>query len=246
MRPTANELADELLRVFPALDADDQRLSLELYRQLAEGSPVALPRLAVGLPLDEVTRRLESWPGVYYDAERRVIGYWGLTLRPTSYRLRVGGRELFAWCAWDTLFLPALLGAKAEVQSVCRGSGQPVRLTIGSKDVESADPARLVVSFLVPDAGALRADVITSFCHYVHFFGSRVRFRVLERGPRSSLPASVAAGIVDDGYRDMFLVFPGETVRLALVPTEPGLSMVHCHNLEHEDAGMMRNFLVAA
>jgi len=73
-----------------------------------------------------------------------------------------------------------------------------------------------------------------------------VRFRVLERGPRSSLPPSVAEGIVDDGYRDMFLVFPGETVRLAVVPTEPGLSMVHCHNLEHEDAGMMRNFLVAA
>ncbi|MGH8696693.1 MAG: multicopper oxidase family protein [Burkholderiales bacterium] len=73
-----------------------------------------------------------------------------------------------------------------------------------------------------------------------------VRFRVLERGPRSSLPASVAEGIVDDGYRDMVLVFPGETVRLAVVPTEPGLSMVHCHNLEHEDAGMMRNFLVAA
>jgi len=73
-----------------------------------------------------------------------------------------------------------------------------------------------------------------------------VRFQVLERGPRSSLPASVAEGIVDDGYRDMFLVFPGETVRLAVVPTEPGLSMVHCHNLEHEDAGMMRNFLVTA
>jgi FtsP/CotA-like multicopper oxidase with cupredoxin domain len=24
----------------------------------------------------------------------------------------------------------------------------------------------------------------------------------------------------------------------------PGVYMVHCHNLEHEDAGMMRNFAI--
>jgi FtsP/CotA-like multicopper oxidase with cupredoxin domain len=26
----------------------------------------------------------------------------------------------------------------------------------------------------------------------------------------------------------------------------PGLFLYHCHNLEHEDAGMMRNFLIEA
>ena len=26
---------------------------------------------------------------------------------------------------------------------------------------------------------------------------------------------------------------------------EPGLFMYHCHNLEHEDGGMMRNFRVS-
>lgn len=190
MRPTASELAEGLLRVLPVRDADDRRLSLGLYRQLAEGSPVALPRLAgaVGMPLDDVARRLEDWPGVYYDPERRVIGYLGLTIQPMTHRLRVDGRELYAWCAWDTLFLPALLGARVEVESVCRGSGQSVRLTVGPRAVESADPAGLVVSFLLPDADAMRANVIMSFCRYVHFFRSReVASAWLEEHPQTLL-----------------------------------------------------------
>jgi len=173
-RPTVEVLSDRLLGVFPALDPDDQRLSLALYRQLAEGAPVALPALAAGLamPRKEVARRLAAWPGLSYDGERRVIGYWGLTIRPTTHRLHVDGRELYAWCAWDTLFLPALLGRTAEVSSVCRGSGESVRLTVNSRKVDSAAPEGLAVSFLVPDADAVRTDVITGFCHYVHFFSS--------------------------------------------------------------------------
>lgn len=176
-RPTVAAVAEQLLAVFPALDADDQRLSLALYRRLAEGSPVAAAALAVELrmPLADVERRLRSWPGVYYDTERRVIGYWGLTLARTAHRLRIDGRELYAWCAWDTLFLPELLGRNAEVASACRASGDPVRLTVSPRAVESAEPQGLVVSFLVPGADAVRADVITSFCCYVHFFGSAER-----------------------------------------------------------------------
>ncbi|MGH8702555.1 MAG: alkylmercury lyase MerB [Burkholderiales bacterium] len=173
-RPTVKALSDHMLRVYPALDATDQRLSLALYRVLAQGEPVAISALATtaGLAAEEVARRLQSWPGVYYDDERRVIGYWGLTLRPTTHRLRVDGRELYTWCAWDTLFIPALLGARAEVESVCRGSGQPVRLAIGPSSVETAHPAGLWVSFVLSDAAAMRADPIASFCCVVHFFRS--------------------------------------------------------------------------
>ncbi len=173
-RPTVEVLSGRLLNIFPALDADDQRLSLGLYRRLAEGVPVALPALAteLALPRDDVARRLAAWPGVYYDAERRVIGYWGLTIKPTTHRLRVDGRDLYAWCAWDTLFLPALLGRTVEVSSVCRGSGDSVRLSVAPGGVDSAEPEGITVSFLVPDAAAVRADVMAGFCQYVHFFSS--------------------------------------------------------------------------
>jgi alkylmercury lyase len=47
-----------------------------------------------------------------------------------------------------------------------------VRLTVTPHGVESAEPAGLWVSFLLPQAEAVNANVITSFCHYVHFFRS--------------------------------------------------------------------------
>ncbi|WP_174408359.1 multicopper oxidase family protein [Desulfovibrio psychrotolerans] len=53
----------------------------------------------------------------------------------------------------------------------------------------------------------------------------------------------------DLGPKDTVLVWPGETVRILVdfshpYPEEAQLFMFHCHNLEHEDAGMMLNVLV--
>jgi bilirubin oxidase len=81
-----------------------------------------------------------------------------------------------------------------------------------------------------------------SMSHPMHIHG--VRFRVLERS-RGAAPADLREGLVDTGYKDTFLIFPGEQVRLLVAPAEPGLFMYHCHNLEHEDGGMMRNCLFA-
>jgi len=40
------------------------------------------------------------------------------------------------------------------------------------------------------------------------------------------------------------MIMPGERIRVAFTPTASGPFMYHCHNLEREDAGMMRNFHV--
>ena len=79
--------------------------------------------------------------------------------------------------------------------------------------------------------------------HPIHIHG--VRFRVLERS-RTAAPGDLREGLVDAGFKDTFLIFPGERVRVHVVPTEPGFFMYHCHNLEHEDGGMMRNCLFEA
>lgn len=158
-------VAERLARLFPELDATGRETSLDIYRKLSRGAPVELG--------DAAARKAKEWPGVYYDAERRVIGFWGLSLAPMRHRLRVGARELFAWCAWDTLFLPAVLGARIDVASVCEATGVPVRLAVQPDAVEWARPRELAVSFVIPDSKAVRADVITSFCHYVHFFASQ-------------------------------------------------------------------------
>ena len=58
---------------------------------------------------------------------------------------------------------------------------------------------------------------------------------------------SVSEGFVDEGWKDTVLVMPGETVRVIRRSADfTGLFIYHCHNLEHEDMGMMRNFEVVA
>ena len=78
--------------------------------------------------------------------------------------------------------------------------------------------------------------------HPIHIHGPQ--FRVVDR--TGGRPAStLRAGIVDSGWRDTVLVLPGETVRVQVTFTRhPGLYLYHCHILEHEDMGMMRNFRV--
>jgi FtsP/CotA-like multicopper oxidase with cupredoxin domain len=84
--------------------------------------------------------------------------------------------------------------------------------------------------------------------HAMHVHG--LQFKVLERSvkPRfSSDRDSVSAGYVDAGWKDTVLVMPGERVRILLrFEPYPGLFLYHCHMLEHEDSGLMRNYLIKA
>ncbi len=82
--------------------------------------------------------------------------------------------------------------------------------------------------------------------HPIHIHG--VQFQVAERQVLSELKAgwdTVKDGYVDEGWRDTFLIMPGERVKLLMKFQDyPGLFLYHCHNLEHEDMGMMRNYRV--
>ena len=82
--------------------------------------------------------------------------------------------------------------------------------------------------------------------HSMHVHG--VQFRVLQRsvsGRFAGYRDTVDAGFVDDGWKDTVLVMPDERVRILVHFADyPGLFLYHCHMLEHEDGGMMRNYRV--
>jgi FtsP/CotA-like multicopper oxidase with cupredoxin domain len=80
--------------------------------------------------------------------------------------------------------------------------------------------------------------------HPIHLHGRQ--FRVISRtGGRAT--NALRAGLVDSGWTDTVLVLPGETVRVQVTFTQhPGTYLYHCHILEHEDMGMMRNFRVTS
>jgi FtsP/CotA-like multicopper oxidase with cupredoxin domain len=77
-----------------------------------------------------------------------------------------------------------------------------------------------------------------NYPHPVHLHATH--FRVLEReGGRARVYPW------ESGRKDTVLVLPGERVRVAVRFTaHRGLYLLHCHNLEHEDHGMMQNILV--
>ena len=98
----------------------------------------------------------------------RVIAFSGLSLRPTAHRFELAERELFTWCAWDTLFLPALLDQPARVRSQCPVTSAEVRLTVEPERICDSHPETLLVSF-PPAAGVSTANITGSFCCHVHF-----------------------------------------------------------------------------
>jgi suppressor of ftsI/bilirubin oxidase len=98
----------------------------------------------------------------------------------------------------------------------------------------------------------LLRNYFTSMPHAMHLHG--FSFEVLER---ETSPDQVKALAIDAkgrlpgdlGRKDTVLVWPGESVRVAIhfaLPFEgPQTYPFHCHNLEHEDGGMMLGVKVA-
>ena len=84
--------------------------------------------------------------------------------------------------------------------------------------------------------------------HPMHMHGES--FQVIERQIDDSGKAAwdtLSQGFVDEGWKDTVLVMPGERVKvLRRFGDFTGLFIYHCHNLEHEDMGMMRNFEIRA
>lgn len=84
--------------------------------------------------------------------------------------------------------------------------------------------------------------------HPMHIHG--LQFQVIERtisAADAERWSSLREGLLDSGWHDTVLVFPGEKVKVLLKFEDfEGLYLYHCHNLEHEDMGMMRNYKIQA
>jgi FtsP/CotA-like multicopper oxidase with cupredoxin domain len=74
--------------------------------------------------------------------------------------------------------------------------------------------------------------------HPMHIHG--VQFQIIQRvGGRNEIIAS------EKGWKDTVLLMPGEKVKVIMTfPQYTGVFVFHCHNLEHEDDGMMLNYRI--
>jgi FtsP/CotA-like multicopper oxidase with cupredoxin domain len=84
-----------------------------------------------------------------------------------------------------------------------------------------------------------------SMGHPIHLHGQA--FQILKRSfsGDDAAYATIKDGFINSGYKDTVLVAPDERVEI-IKPFDdfPGQFMYHCHNVEHEDMGMMREFNV--
>lgn len=81
--------------------------------------------------------------------------------------------------------------------------------------------------------------------HPIHLHGQQ--FEIMSRSILGDTTDydTVREGFIDSGLKDTVLVMPMERIKV-IKPFQDfkGLYLYHCHNLEHEDMGMMREFLV--
>lgn len=148
------------------------QLFLPLLRLLTEGKPVEPVRLATEAhrSLEEIQALFQS-SEVEVDQEGRFVGF-GLSLRPTPIQIHLGEKTLYAWCALDTLSIPAMLGRTAQVVSTCPATGTPIRLTVTPTRIERLEPASAVISARNPVAEDF-CHVRGDYCMEGHFFVSR-------------------------------------------------------------------------
>jgi alkylmercury lyase len=169
----------------PEFDEKDKRTAVAVVRLLASGEPAGVRAVAeaTGLSDEHVERTLRSWPAVFRDNHDRVVGFWGLALSEMPHRIRHAGVDLFAWCAWDPLFLARVIG-ELEVATHDPATGELISYSIGA-DGTIADPSHpdSVLSFLRPDQ-PWDDNVMATFCHYVlQFSGPRSAQRWISERP---------------------------------------------------------------
>jgi alkylmercury lyase len=178
--------ADEMVRELTGNDGvldytpEQARLLVQVLRTLARGRPVSAQEIDV-IAADfgwapEAARGFLG-PLTERDAADAVIGVFpGLSLGNHPHRLSVNGRQMSAWCAEDTLFLPALLGQTAMIESTPPLSRAPVRLTLSPDGVMKVYPPEAVLSIAVVDGDTRLTSVEAiwmTFCQNIHFLATR-------------------------------------------------------------------------
>jgi FtsP/CotA-like multicopper oxidase with cupredoxin domain len=93
--------------------------------------------------------------------------------------------------------------------------------------------------------GMMGGGMDLSMAHPIHLHGQQ--FEIISRSFSGDSTAydTVKDGFINSGLKDVVLVMPMERVKI-IKPFQDfkGLFVYHCHNLEHEDMGMMREFSV--
>ncbi len=172
---TVQQLSDAIAAATVGIDEQGRRIAIAVYDLLAQGDPVSPAEIAVHAhePEAVVLATLKGWPGVFWDDQDRVVGFWGLAIPEMDHHFQAeGGKPIYAWCALDPFLIVPLIRRPAQVESKDPVTGEPITMTVTPEGLQDVSPASAVVSFIAPTK-PFDFDVIESFCYYVLNFASR-------------------------------------------------------------------------
>jgi FtsP/CotA-like multicopper oxidase with cupredoxin domain len=205
----------------------------------------------VPFPVGEIAPEMAQMPGMRRGAGGMRAGAASAYVGATLFRLRVTRR------IESTARLPLRLPQFDPTWRTTAG-GAPRRIDLSFRagrwmidgrvfEMNSVDPSEEVRAGTSQIWEIRNTPGMMQSAHPIHVHGRQ--FRVLAREDLPGAPAAgnIRDGMMDDGLRDTVLVLPGQTVRLQMFwSRHPGLYLYHCHTLEHEDMGMMRNYRIIA
>ncbi len=171
---TVQDLASAIAAATIAIDEQGRRIGIAVYDLLAQGDPVSPAEIAAHARQPEavVVATLKSWPGVFWDDEGRVVGFWGLAIPQMDHHFHTeNGKPMYAWCALDPFLIVPVIGRPARVESKDPVTGESITMTVTPQGITEVSPTTAVVSFLAPNK-PFDFDVIESFCNFVLNFAS--------------------------------------------------------------------------
>ena len=171
---TVQDLARAIAAATIDIDEQGRRIAAAVYDLLAQGDPIIPAEIASHAHEPEalVVATLKGWPGVFWDDQGRVVGFWGLAIPEMDHRFHAeNGKPMYAWCALDPFLIVPVIGRPARVESKDPVTGEPITMTVTPRGINDLSPASAVVSFLAPNK-PFDFDVIESFCNFVLNFAS--------------------------------------------------------------------------
>lgn len=136
----------------------------------------------------------------------------------------------FDFRAGEMTMMPASTGGRDDAMGAMQSGTRRKGWLINGR---AFDPHRADVTARLGDLEIWR--LTTNFNHPIHVHLNQ--FQVLSRNGRAPLPS-------DRGWKDTINLAASEAAEIAIRFTDyPGRFLLHCHNLEHEDMGMMSNLV---
>jgi len=120
-----------------ALTEQDWQIQLFIYNFFVENErPPTYQEAAAAFGLGdedgrETYQRLNDFHTIFLDPGTSNIRIANpLSAIPTNYLVKINGKRLWANCAWDSLGIPAMLGADATIEATLPLSGERVTYAV--------------------------------------------------------------------------------------------------------------------